>query len=285
MENSPSIRLALEAAQRMGHEALLVHPEHCHLPIGVQGVRGVVAGAGIFHPELIVTRMGSSAPDSAMTVLRHLELAGFPCVNSASALSLCRDKTRAGQRLAERGIPMPATVLLGPKAFLEQAVEIIPGPPWILKLPVSSKGGGVTIADSYRSLKATVDVLLGLGHDVLLQEAIEESQGRDLRVVVLGGVAVAAMERRAVNDEFRSNLHLGGVAESVVLTEEIRDLAERAASALDVEVAGVDILQSRRGPLVIEVNGSPGLEGIGRASGRDVAAEVIAYAVAKVHLQ
>lgn len=285
MENSPSICITIAAAQKMGHEVVLVHPLQCHVPYAssVSDGNGFGFNKDIFHPELVLTRLGSSAPETALYLVKRLEQSSIPCINSSVALSLCRDKTHSYSRLSECGVPIPKTLLLGPKAPLDEAIKIIHGPPWVVKLPVSSKGNGVLIADSFRSLKSNLDVLHGLGQHLILQEAITEANGHDVRVLVLGGQAVAAMQRRACGDDFRSNLHLGGTAEKVLLTDEMRQIAERAAQALQVDIAGVDIIESRNGPVVIEVNGSPGLEGIQRTTGIDLASNIISFAMNKAN--
>lgn len=280
MEHSPSIRLTMEAAARFGYEALLVHPNRLNVPFNCNENpdQGLGFSKSLFYPDLVLTRLGASAPESAIHSLQYLESLRIPCINSSFTFKFCRDKAESYRKLSEAGVPIPVTLLLGAGASLEEAAEIVPGPPWIVKLPLGSKGNGVLIADSFISLQSIVDVLHGLGQQILLQEAVMEAQGCDVRVLVLGGKAIAAMRRHAKENDFRSNLHLGGTAGKLELTEVLRSLAERATQALNADIAGVDILESRKGPVVIEVNGSPGLEGIGRATGKDIAAEVMDFA-------
>ncbi|MGZ5075132.1 MAG: ATP-grasp domain-containing protein [Methylobacter sp.] len=283
--DSPSVAILLAAARKMGHDIALVHPSQCHVPYpaSLTGKNNFGSTTSTFYPELILTRLGASAPEEALHLLKCLEFHAIPCINSSLAFSLCRDKISSYRKLSEFGVPIPKTLFLASKASLDEAIKIIHGPPWIVKLPMSSHGKGVLIADSYRSLKSNVDVLHNLEQHLILQEAITEANGRDIRVLVLGGHAVVAVQRQATGDDFRSNLHLGGTAKKIPLTTEIRQIAEQAAKALYVDIAGVDILQSRNGPVVIEVNGSPGLLRTQQAADMDLASEVIAFSIDKVN--
>ncbi|MGZ5006699.1 MAG: ATP-grasp domain-containing protein [Methylobacter sp.] len=283
VETSFSISAFKTAAQKLGHEAVLVHPLQCLVayPSSIKQENNFGLSEAIFHPDLVLTRLGGSAPVAALHLIKQLEHHSIPCINSSVALDLCWNKINTYRRLAECNIPIPQTLLLGSKNSLDEAIQVIPGPPWIVKLPSGNKGRAVLIADSFRSLKSTVDVLHHLGQQLILQTAITEANGRDIRVFVLGGVAIAAMRRCAADNDFRANLHLGGLSEAIPLTTELRQLAEQAAKALQIDVAGVDILESRNGLVVIEVNASPGLEGIQRITGLDLASEVISFAIHK----
>jgi ribosomal protein S6--L-glutamate ligase len=230
-------------------------------------------------PDRVYTRMGSSAPPEAFHVLALLEGLGVPCVNASAGLRLTRDKTTATLALVRAGLPVPPSALVGREAPLEAVFEAVPGPPWIIKLPVSTQGSGVMLAESLRSLRSLCDALHGVGQRVLVQSFVAEAAGADVRVLVVGGRALGAMRRQGQGDEFRSNLHRGGRAAPVALTPALSDVAQRAAAALGLEIAGVDLLESDRGPLIIEVNGSPGLEGLTHATERDIAGEVIEYLV------
>ena len=279
LQGSPGNRLAVEAAAARGHDVTLVNPLRVHLvPVpgaGAPGLRGPDLGSG--RPDAVLTRMGSSAPPEAVHVLEWLETTGVPCRNRSAAIRRTRDKTTQTLALGAAGLPLPPTALVAAEAPLEPVMEALPGPPWIVKLPVSTQGSGVVLVESRRSLRSVCDTLHATGQRVLVQGFIEEAAGADVRVLVIDGVARAAMRRRGREDEFRSNLHRGGTAEPVALTPALEDVAVRAAQALDLHIAGVDLLESRDGPLIVEVNGSPGLEGLSGATGRDLAGEVIAF--------
>lgn len=277
LKESPGNRLMLEAAQGRGHEAWLVDPGRASLVLSASAAPALPRGDGWpeQRPDVVFTRMGSSTPVEAFHLLEYLELLGIPCVNSSESLRRTRDKTTQGLALVRAGLPVPATVLVGQAHDLDAAVETVIGPPWIVKLPVSTQGAGVVLAESRRSLRSVVESLHGVGHRVLVQAFVAEAAGTDVRVLVVDGEARAAMRRRGQSDEFRSNLHRGGKAELVELTPAQADVAVRAAASLGLQVAGVDLLESKEGPLVIEVNSSPGLEGLSLATGKDQGATVL----------
>lgn len=249
--DSPGNRLILEEGDRRGHQVTLKRPSAAHLALHLPLPEEM--------PDLLLTRTGGSAPAAAIDYLRTLAFLGVPCLNTPMGLYRTRHKGVAYALLASHGVPIPKTVTLG-NAPLEEAIACIPGPPWILKLPLSTKGQGVSLVESMRSLRSTADVLRETSQTVLLQEFIATAKGADIRVMVLGGKAVLAARRSAAGgDEFRSNLHLGGGATRVELSEEIASIAERASEALGLEMAGVDLLEGPDGYLVVEVNSSPGL--------------------------
>lgn len=248
--DSPGNSLVVEEGKRRGHEVLLKRPSFIHLNMG-PNLRD--------KPDLLLTRTGGAAPESAIDYLRCLWSLGIRCLNTPQGLYRTRHKGVAYSFLAAAGVPIPKTVLLGAEPT-EKVVDILPGPPWILKLPLSTKGQGVCLVESLRSLRSTADVLKESGQTLLLQEFVETARGSDIRVLVFGGKARLAARRSARKaDEFRSNVHLGGSAETVELTPELAQIAERAASALELQMAGVDILEGSDGYLVVEVNSSPGL--------------------------
>lgn len=279
LKDSPGNRLTLEAAGRRGHEIKLVDPVRVTLTVSSPPTLHNVLGDNISDslPDVVFTRMGSSAPPETLHVLRQLELMNILCINTVAALQQSRDKIAAFQILARNELPVPVTALVGRDADLAHAVENVPGPPWIVKIPVSTQGSGVVLAESERSLRSICDAFHGVGQRVLVQAFVAEAAGSDIRVLVVGGRARAAMRRQGQKGEFRSNIHRGGRAEEVKLTAKLSNLAEDAAGALGLEVAGVDLLESELGPVIIEVNGSPGLEGLSAATGRDLADDVVRY--------
>ena len=276
LKSSPGNRLMEEAAYRAGHDMRLVHPLQLSIEFGERHT--LFGGNSVSElPDRVFTRMGSSAPLEAFDALRQLELHSIPCINSSASLEVCRDKARSLQVLAAAGVPIPRTVVVGREAPLQSCLPRIGSPPWILKLSVGTQGTGVARVDSVASLRTMVDLLRGLGERVLVQQFVAEAKGTDVRVLVVGGQAVAAMQRRAKGDEIRSNLHLGGTSEGIALTPTMTRVAEKAAKAVGLDVAGVDLLPSKDGPVVCEINGSPGLEGLAAATGRDLAGELLSF--------
>ncbi len=279
LKSSPGNRLMLEAAAARGHQVSLVDPMGLHVIAATRPGAPALAGPQVEGrwPDLVFTRLGSSAPPECFHVLEWLEARSVPCRNRADALRRTRDKATQMLELVAGRLPLPPTALVGRDSPLDPVLEALPGPPWIVKLPVSTQGSGVILAESRRSLQSICDTLHATGQRLLVQGFVAEAAGADVRVLVVDGTARAAMRRRGRADEFRSNLHRGGTAEEATLTPALVDVAERATAALGLHVAGVDLLESAEGPLVVEVNGSPGLEGISVATGRDVAAEVVSF--------
>lgn len=270
LTESIGTRITRDLMESAGHEVVHVQPHQLHLAAGQGGAGGEASLALVGAPELpdlVFTRLGSSAPPQSLDVVRHLEAMGLRVVNSARSLERCRDKFRSYQIMARHGVSVPPATLVGPDGDIDQLVAHLGQPPYIVKLPVGTKGGGVTIVDTQRSLRSTLDVLLGLGERVLVQKFIAEAAGTDVRITVLDGEARFAVRRTAAGDEFRSNIHLGGQDTHEELDPRHKDVAERAARAHGLAFAGVDILESDAGPTVAEVNGSPGLSGIFRQHG------------------
>lgn len=274
--DSPGNALLLESAAKRGLAVRHVNPNDVSLRVG-GGSPSVIydaSGEEVELPTWVFTRMGSSAPARAGEVLRQLESLGVRGVNSADSLDLARDKVLSFQRLAAAGLPLPATLVLGREAPLDKLIPALGEPPWVVKLPIATQGKGVVLAESLSGLRSLLDLASGLSERALVQAFVRESKGADLRVLVVKGEAIAGMRRQARAGEFRSNLHRGGGAQALELDPQLVDLAQRAAAALDLGVAGVDLLPSCDGPVIAEVNSSPGLEGLSRATGRDLADEV-----------
>ena len=278
LKDSPGSNLLLAAARDRGHDATLVDPLRASLVIspGAGGLEIRLPAGPAPLPDMVLARTGGSAPAEALHTLRQIEALGVPCVNPSAGIAASRDKLITAQRLAAHGLPFPATALIGRDAPLEPVLERVQGPPWIVKLPVSTQGSGVVLAESLRSLRSICDALHAAGQRLLIQQFVAEAGSSDIRVLVVEGRAVAAMRRTGQGDEFRSNLHRGGQGQLEVSSDALSRLAEEAARALGLELAGVDLLESRSGPLVIEVNSSPGLQGVSAASGRDLTGEVLA---------
>lgn len=285
LRDSPSVSLLAQAGRARGHRTIVVHPEMVAPAITAHRTLEVKRLAGSLDalPDIVIPRIGSSAPQHALLSARHFEQLDVPMLNSTAALEASRDKFRSAQLLALDSIAVPHTTLFtidkpSGVADLEPLITKIGPPPWVVKSALGFQGEEVVLVESPQQLLATAHALTAPGNSLLIQEFIRESSGRDTRVIVIEGRAVAAMDRTARSGEFRANLHQGGSAERRILTPEVADIAQRAAKRLGLDVAGVDLIESTRGFLVLEVNGSPGLSGIERATGVKCAERVISLA-------
>lgn len=270
-----STRRLKEVARRRGHDVRLVDPHQCILSIGDAGPELVVEGVRMEQPDGVIARVGSSTSDMVINLLAHFEATGAACINAAEGVRLSRDKFRSLQELARHGLPIPRTVMTRDPDHLDDAIRSLGSLPVIIKTREGTQGVGVMKADSLSSARSIVHAMWAVEQTVILQEFIAESQGSDIRVFVVGDKVMGAMKRNANPGDFRSNLHRGGRAERITLSRETRDLAITAAEKLNLHVAGVDLLMSHRGPLITEVNPSPGLEGIEGVTGVDVARAII----------
>lgn len=268
----------VEAARARGHEADVLDPIRCVLHISRGSHRMFCAGREIGGYDVVIPRIGASITDYGLAVLGFFERHGIPAVNEGPAIARARDKLRALQTLCAHDVGIPRTVMMREPAAVRAAVDAVGGTPVIIKLLQGTQGVGVMIAESAESVESTLDTLWGLGQNIILQEFIAESRGRDLRAIVIGGQLVAAMRRTAKKGEFRSNLHRGGAGRRLELDAAAAQAAIDAARIIGLDVAGVDMLESKEGPRVIEVNSSPGLRGIERATGVDVAARIVEHA-------
>jgi ribosomal protein S6--L-glutamate ligase len=235
-------------------------------------------GAPIHRYRAVLPRIGSSVTRYGLAVVRELERGGAAVLNGADAIAIARDKVRTLALLARHRIRVPVTVAMHSPQSVEAALEMVGGCPVIIKLQHGTQGVGTMIADSRASLVSLCEALWAMGHEIVLQEYIAESRGNDIRALVIGGRVVAAMRRVAAAGEFRANLHRGATAEAVTLSPAYARCARRSAALLGLEVAGVDILETAAGPVVIEANSSPGLEGIEQATSIDIAAAIIRHA-------
>ena len=225
--------------------------------------------------DCIIPRIGSSSVDMVVSLLEHLKHLGVPSLNDAQGVVQSRDKFLSLQSLCAAGLPVPRTALARSSERLDRAIEDVGGTPVIIKLREGTQGVGVMKADSPDAARSTVQALWSLRESVLVQEFIAESGGADIRVFIVDGKIMASMMRRSASDDFRSNLHIGGHAQRASLTPQMRQIALDAAQHFGLTVAGVDLLVSDRGPLITEVNPSPGLEGIESVSGLDIAKSII----------
>jgi ribosomal protein S6--L-glutamate ligase len=275
-----SLRRFQEAAFARGHAVFQLNPLNCNLVLGPGGPRVFHERKGYLQGlDAVLVRRGSGITREEMALIDHLEGAGFLVINTAAAIARSRDKFLTYRLLASRGVEVPKTVLLKTRAGLEEAFRILGRPPYILKPTRGTHGIGVMLAESRQSAESIFDAFQGSVEGLMVQEFLRESRGTDIRALVVDGKVVGAMRRRAARGEFRSNIHLDATGEPVRLTPKMREIALRACQVADLEVAGVDLMESRRGPLVMELNTSPGFEGLEEATGVDIAGPIMDYVV------
>ena len=267
----------VEAGRSKGHDVAVVDHVKCDLVIARKDPHVVYNRERLGQMDAIIPRIGASVTFYGATVVRQFESMKVFTTLESQALVRSRDKLRSLQILSRAGVDMPRTVFTNYSKDVAGAVDRVGGAPCIIKLLEGTQGLGVVLAESRKAAIAVVEAFNSLKARVIVQEFIAEARGEDIRAFVVDGVIVGAMKRIGKEGEFRSNLHRGGRAELIDLSEEEEHMALHAARALGLKVAGVDMLQSAKGPLVIEVNASPGLEGIEKATGKDIAGEIIAY--------
>ncbi|MDQ3617140.1 MAG: 30S ribosomal protein S6--L-glutamate ligase [Pseudomonadota bacterium] len=274
-----STRRLVEAARERRHSVRVLDPLRCYMRIDSDGFKMHYKGREIAGYHVVIPRIGASVTRYGTAVLRQFELMGTFTPNPSDAILRARDKLRSHQMLAAQGIGMPATVFGDNPDDTADLLSMLGPPPHVIKLNEGTQGAGVMLTEKLSASRGVIEALRGLYAQFLVQEFVAEAKGADLRCFVVGGKVVAAMKRQAPKGDFRSNLHRGGHAKGVKATAAEQDVAIRAARVLGLGVAGVDLIRSHRGPLVLEVNASPGLEGIEEASGVDVAGEIVDYAV------
>jgi ribosomal protein S6--L-glutamate ligase len=272
-----STRRLLEAGRSRGHDISVVDHVKCDLVIARKDPHVVYNGQPLEHVDAVIPRIGASVTFYGTSVVRQFESMKVFSTVESQALVRSRDKLRSLQLLSRAGVDMPRTVFTNYSRDVAGAVDRVGGAPCIIKLLEGTQGLGVVLAESRKAAIAVIEAFNSLKARVIVQEFIKEARGEDVRAFVVDGTIVGAMKRVGRDGEFRSNLHRGGKAELIELSEEEKRIAVHAARALGLRVAGVDMLQSDRGPLIIEVNASPGLEGIEKATGKDIASEIISF--------
>ena len=276
-----STRRLVEAAKARDHDVRVVDVLKCFMNITANDpnvfYQGKEDNVEELEFEAVIPRIGASVTTYGCAVLRQFEVAQVYSINESIAITRSRDKLRAHQLLARKGIGQPVTSYANSAKATNSLIDSVGGAPLIVKLTQSTQGNGVLLAETKKAAEALINAFRGIGTDFLVQEFIKEAGGSDIRCFVVGEKVIAAMQRKAAKGEYRSNLHRGGSAEVVKLTSAERKLAVNAARVMGLDLAGVDILRSAHGPLVIEVNSSPGLQGIESATGIDVAGKIIEY--------
>lgn len=267
----------VEAALDRGHTLDVINTLHVHM--NITSNKPVLRYGGKTLPlyDAVIPRIGASVTHYGLAVLRQFEMQGVFPLNESVAIGRSRDKLRALQLLARAGIGLPVTAFAHGPRKAEDVIREIGGVPAVIKLLEGTQGMGVILAETEASAKSIIEAFSAANVNILVQEYIKEAEGSDVRALVVGGRVVGAMRRVGKTGEFRSNLHRGGTAEDAHISPEEESTAVRAAAVLGLNVAGVDMLRSQRGPMVIEVNSSPGLKGIERATNADLAGEIISF--------
>ena len=274
-----STKRLVEVAKARGHDVKVIKYKHAYASIEQNNPKLSYRGKELGHFDAIIPRIASNMTRYGTAMVRQLEMQGMYTVSSSIAINRTRDKLRSMQLLSKAGVAIPKTVFSRNTADIDDLIEMVGGVPVIIKLARGTHGNGVVLAETKRMAKSALQALYLHNEDgtnILLQEFIKESAGTDIRAFVVGGRVVASMKRQSLDDDFRSNLHKGGEGTVVKLTEEERKMAVKAARAMGLNVAGVDMMRSARGPLVLEVNASPGF-GIEKVTNRDVATPIIEY--------
>ena len=272
-----SHRRLVEAAQARGHEINVVDTLRCYMNITSHRPELRYGGEKIEGYDAVIPRIGASVTFYGTAVLRQLEMMGVYPLNESVAIGRSRDKLRSMQLLARDGIGLPVTAFAHDTKMTDEVIDIVGGTPVVIKLLEGTQGIGVVLAETPRSAKSVIEAFRGAKVNILIQEFIKEAGNTDIRALVVGGKVVAAMQRTGSGEDFRSNLHRGGQAKSIKITAEERSTALRAAKSMGLNVCGVDMLRSNHGPVVMEVNSSPGLEGVETATGVDVAGSIIEF--------
>ena len=275
-----STRRLIEAARERGHTVRVLDPLRCYMRISAAGFDMHYKGKPIAGYNAVIPRIGASVTRYGSAVLHQFELMGSYTPNPSAAIARARDKLRCHQLLAAQGIGLPVTVFGDNPDDTQDLLSMLGAPPHVIKLNEGTQGSGVMLTEKPSASRSVIETLRGLYANFLVQEFIAEADGADLRCFVVGGRVVAAMRREAPAGDFRSNLHRGGSGRAAEATPAEQEMAVRAAQVLGLGVAGVDLIRSHRGPLVLEVNSSPGLEGIEQATGIDIAGDIIEHVAA-----
>ena len=265
-----------ESAKNRGHETEVISYLRCYMNIAKAKPRIFFQGREV-NFDVVIPRIAATWTFYGGAVVRQFELMGSLSANSSASISRSRDKLRALQLIGNSGVEMPVTGYVHLSRDIESVLKTVGQPPYVIKLLEGTQGRGVVLTETMDAAISAIETMKKIDANILIQEFISESRGEDIRAIVVGDEVVASMKRKAKPGEFRSNVHLGGSVEKYDLTEQEEESAIKAAKVLGLSVAGVDLIQSNRGPLVLEVNSSPGLEGIEKASGIDVAGKIIEY--------
>ena len=272
-----STRRLIQACEQRGHEAVVLDVLRCYMDIASSKPEVHFKGESLPSFDAIIPRIGASVTFYGTAVLRQFEMMGAFPLNESVAITRSRDKLRSLQLLSRKGVGLPNTGYAHDPDDIQDLIKMVGGTPLVIKLLEGTQGIGVVLAETRKAAESVIEAFMGLKANIMVQEYIKEAGGADIRCFVVGEKVVAAMKRQALPGEFRSNLHRGGTASLIKITPTERATAVKAARVMGLNVAGVDILRSERGPLVMEVNSSPGLEGIEAATGKDVANMIVSF--------
>ncbi|MEQ8507942.1 MAG: 30S ribosomal protein S6--L-glutamate ligase [Rhodospirillaceae bacterium] len=275
--NLYSHKRLVEAAEQRGHKIRIVDTLKCYMNIASHRPDVRYRGEILTDIDAVIPRIGASITFYGLAVLRQFEMMGVYPLNESVSIGRSRDKLRSTQILARKGIGLPVTAFADQTSQAEELIDLVGGAPCVIKLLEGTQGIGVVLGETKGAAKSMIEAFGGLKANILVQEFIKEAGGSDVRAFVIGGKVIAAMQRTGAEGDFRSNIHRGGSAKTVRITPEERSTAVRAAKALGLNVCGVDMLRANHGPVVMEVNSSPGLEGIEGATGKDIAGMIIEF--------
>ncbi|MHA7840274.1 MAG: 30S ribosomal protein S6--L-glutamate ligase [Gammaproteobacteria bacterium] len=266
-----------EAAEARHHDVQIIDYLRSYMNITAQQPSIHFQGELLAPFDAIIPRIGAKRTFYGTAIVRQLETMGTYSINPSIAITRSRDKLRSQQLLAMKGIDMPITAFAHAPKDVDDLIKLVEGPPLVIKLIEGTQGVGVVLAETKKAAESVIQTLMGLNANIIVQEFIKEAKGADIRCFIVGDKVVAAIKRQAEPGEFRANIHRGGAAEPIKITKAERETAVKAAKVMGLSMAGVDLLRSNRGPLVLEINSSPGLEGIEMATGQDIATLIIQY--------
>ena len=275
--NLYSHRRLVEAAEQRGHQIDVLNTLRCTVQIASHRPTVSYNGETLAGYDAVIPRIGASVTHYGLAILRQFEMGGVWSLNESVAIGRSRDKLRSMQILAKHGLGLPLTAFAHDPRQTSEVIKAVGGVPVVIKLLEGTQGIGVVLAETEKSAKSVIEAFRGANVNILVQEFIKEAGGTDIRALVVGGKVVAAMQRTGAPDDFRSNLHRGGSAQLIKITPEERSTAVRAARWMGLNVCGVDMLRSNHGPVIMEVNSSPGLEGIETATGKDIAGLIVDF--------
>ncbi|EPC01337.1 ribosomal protein S6 modification protein [Litchfieldella anticariensis FP35 = DSM 16096] len=275
--NLYSTRRLIEAAEHRGHSIRVVDTLRCYMNIASHRPSIHYKGEELEPFDAVIPRIGASVTFYGCAVLRQFEMKGIYVLNDSVAITRSRDKLRSLQLLSRKGLGLPITGFAHSPDDIPDLITMVRGAPLVIKLLEGTQGIGVVLAETNQAAESVIQAFMGMKANIMVQEYIKEAKGADIRCLVVGDKVVASMKRQAAEGEFRSNLHRGGSASVIRITPEERSTAIRAAKAMGLRVAGVDLLRSNHGPVIMEVNSSPGLQGIESATGKDIAGLIIEH--------
>lgn len=273
-----STRRMIEECKKKRHEPTVLDPLKCVIAISENKPQVLLKGKPIVDVDAIIPRVGAYGTTYALCVIKQFDMMGVPLANNSVPIERAKNKLSALQMLAQNGVAVPDTILSRYPHDLDKMMKLVGGTPVILKLLKGTQGTGVIYCESTKSVESVLDTIWSLGEDIILQRYIAESGGADIRILVIGGEAKASMRRTPKHGEFRSNIHKGGAGEKIKIPPSYAEIAERCASIIGLDIAGVDLIESNNGPLVMEVNASPGFEGLEEATKMNIAGMIIDYA-------